>query len=71
MFKHLLLALFALLFLASAHEHTHTQSAMKLQGFSLECTFKCSKYNACMLKGAWNGDISQCGEEPAGCKCVW
>ena len=35
------------------------------------CTYRCSVYNTCMVKGAWNGDTSKCGAEPAGCQCVW
>ena len=38
---------------------------------TFECTYRCGVWNTCMMKGAWNGDTSKCGTEPAGCKCVW
>ena len=42
-----------------------------VQGISIECTYKCSKWNYCMINGAWNGSTAECGEEPSGCQCVW
>jgi len=81
MFKQLLIALFALLVtFAAAHEHKHGHSVVKtalnvnkqmVQGITWECTYKCSVYNTCLMKGAWNGDVTKCGSEPAGCQCVW
>jgi hypothetical protein len=81
MFKQLLIALFAILVtFVAAHEHNHGHSVVKnalnvnkqkVQEVTWECTYKCSVYNTCLMKGAWNGDISKCGSEPAGCQCVW
>ena len=82
MFKQLLIALFAIFVtFVSAHEHNHGHTSVvktaliggkqKVQGITFECTYKCSVYNTCLMKGAWNGDITKCGSEPAGCQCVW
>lgn len=83
MFKQILIALFAIFVtFAAAHEHHHGHKSsvvksglksnkMKVEAITWDCTYKCSVYNTCLMKGAWNGDITKCGSEPAGCQCVW
>ena len=82
MFKFIVAAIFAIFVtLSAAHEHNHGHSTVKanlernkmikVQEITFECTYRCSVYNTCLMRGAWNGDISGCGAEPAGCQCVW
>jgi hypothetical protein len=83
MLKTLFVALFAFFVaLTAAHEHHHEHhhptvkkamehNKIKVQEITFDCTYRCTIYNTCMMKGALNGDITKCGEEPPGCQCVW
>ena len=42
-----------------------------VKSISFSCTYRCSIWNTCQIKGAWNGDTTKCGEEPAQCQCVY
>ena len=50
---------------------TNPTSFLVKPQISWSCTYRCSVYNTCMVKGAWAGDTSNCGSEPADCQCVW
>ena len=44
---------------------------IKVNEITFECTYRCSLWNTCVIKGMLNGDSSQCGPEPANCVCRW
>lgn len=44
---------------------------IKVNEITFECTYRCSLWNTCVIKGMLNGDSSNCGPEPANCVCRW
>ena len=58
-------------FVSSRNTVADDASPSNVEEVTFECTYRCGIWNTCMMKGAWNGDYSGCGTEPAECQCVW